>query len=292
MGADGRSVRFTEDEVRSRGHRSRDSGLGSSTEQAHVGGKSDRIFTAKDIEDQRFNIRALQEALESSNGDVTRYKNKAQSLDTELSTARRTIREKETLLRECITENQTLRKENDNLRLDNDSLRDENYDLRQQLTDPSLYDGEYMMSGGSGESSDGVKRSKSKRRSKPDMKDQMKVRINRGNPEVEATSSKPRKDSDKERRPRRSESRTRPPYIEEAPTIGKDRSRPPVTRHPGNYTTEPSVSSRTSMQANASVMTPRTTHGVTYNQSTTTGDYVPYALPPEKHSSERGRRHH
>ncbi|KAK9778167.1 hypothetical protein SCAR479_05137 [Seiridium cardinale] len=298
MPADGRSVRFGDEDRSRTSPRSRDSGFGSSTEQAHVGGRSDRIFTAQDYEDQRYNVRALQEALDSSNDDVGRYKKKVGDLDQELSSSRKIVREQETKMRGLITANETLKDTHKGLLKEIESLKDENFDLRQRLTTYSPSDPEYMMSGGSGESSDGVRRSRSKRHGKNDsqeLKDRMKERINKGNQEAEASASKStHKDSEKKRERRQSVSKaTRKPYIEEPPnTDRRERRGPPVTTRGFdhlNYTTSPPASSPARVDHAAS--SPRSSGPSSYaSYAPSSGDYYPAPLPPKNSSTRKHRQ--
>lgn len=264
------------------------------------------MFTAQDFDHQRFSVHALQEALGASNETVDKYKKKSAELDKDLSTARRTVREQEATIRGLVTENSTLKDDKvllqhqlAELRNDYDDLSQENFDLRQQSLGPA--DSDYMMTSGSGESLNNLERSRSKRHhskhGNKNMTDRLKERINKGNPESEASSSKSRKDPEKKKEHRRSESKTRRSY-EEPPADRqlRDKTRPPVTTraYEGNYTTTSGIGSPISSRLSSSIMAPRSSQATTsiYKPTQTTGDYFPQPLSPEKHHSERGRRHH
>ncbi|KAI0130297.1 hypothetical protein BJ170DRAFT_593810 [Xylariales sp. AK1849] len=301
-----RSVRFPDDPGNRSSRRSRDSGVGSSsTEQAGTGGRPDRRFTVQDREEQWRNPRALQEALDTATEALEKYKKKCLELDQAVSTGKKDLRESEARWRAQCDHNEELKQENGLLREQViahkdafDDMRDQRDDWRQKyLSETSPVSGVPMMSGGSGESSDGIKRTKSKRDSGKDQKARLKERINKGTVDSEAPSSKSHHGSHKTRERRRSISvstSSRTPYIEEPP---KDRSRPPLTRGYDNYTTAPIAStsiSRTDAYVAISTV-PRTTEPTVSSTYRTagyqTGDYVPHPLPPDNHS-ERGRRHH
>ncbi|KAF7530496.1 hypothetical protein G7054_g9544 [Neopestalotiopsis clavispora] len=278
-----RTVRFRESDSSSRtSPRSRDSGLGSSTEQTYVGGRSDRYFTAQDYDTQRFNVGALQEALDSCREEKGRYKSKATDLDAQLSATKSSLREKE-------LENRTLREENTTLRRERDSFESEVHDLRRRLAPSSESD--YMMSGGSGESSNGLNRTRSKRHESQEQKSRLLERINTVNP------NEPNRDST--RRRRLSVSQPRTPFTREVLVDDRTLRGPPLTtrgfdRFENNYTT----TSPTIRAEAGSVSSPRSaTSSMNTFNTAISGDYVPEPLPPKpkvesKSSSSRKHRHH
>lgn len=287
MSGQGRNVRF-ESDPRSRASppRSRDSGIGSSTEYVHVGGRSDRIFTAQDIRVQRNDVGALQEALDAANTHFRTERQKNCELDAKLAGAHKAQREVARELEAVREDNSNLSTENSSLRARNQALENENFELRQLATGSAASDS-YVMSGGSGESSDGIHKSKSHRHSRhesQEMKEQMKERINRGFSEAESSTPRlSRKDSVKKSGHRRSESKARTPYIEEAPTV-KNKGPPVTTRgfEQVYYTTAPPGSPSV-----ASSSTPRS-----FAPFPVGGDYYPEALPPKPKSSKHSSSKH
>ncbi|KAI1389008.1 uncharacterized protein F4822DRAFT_429622 [Hypoxylon trugodes] len=174
----------------SRSYRSRepghDSGLGSSSsEQASLGGRPDRRFTAEDYHDQLYSVGALQEALGQANKKVEHCQKKCADLDNELTRSHRNLRDTERLYREECEKNERLEKVNKELeddksalqiqikelRIDYDQLKDECDDYRHRyraITDSPIDD---TMSGANGEPLSRVRRSgsrhdKSRRESK------------------------------------------------------------------------------------------------------------------------------
>ncbi|KAI1867816.1 uncharacterized protein JN550_006957 [Neoarthrinium moseri] len=295
-----KTVRFDEDRPRS-SRRSRDSALGSSTEQAHVGGRSDRRFTAQDREDQSLNVHALQEALTTANQHLREQKKKNLELEQQLSACRKELRETNASLREKHDESTTLRADNSALRTQAQVDQDTMYTLRQTIAYYQESESEYLMSGGSGESSNGGKTSKHKSHSKhdgEDMKEKLKDRINRNNNEAEASTKHSHRASQvSQKKPTRARSssrstRTREPYIED-PSM--DRTRPPstmATRGFDHYTTSPMTPALTS-RIDQPMMSPvPRTHqpGVSYTVGgyPSSGNYVVTPLPPKE--SDRGRR--
>lgn len=304
----------------------RDSGLGStSTEQAHVGSKSERRFTEQDRQTQRSNHGAVLEALDRANEKNEKYKKKLYDVDSLRLTAISTVREQNGKIAGLQEENASLKQDKAVLQQDNTALREQNEVLRVQgheyrttiheLTDrtnalelenddlrrnvryyPEPIDPEAMMSGGSGESSEGLRRSRSKRSSRHGSKDfneHMKERMNRNNPEAQASSSKPSHGSQKKEH-RRSASKVRKqPYIEEPPP---DRTRPPLTTRFDHYTTTTTLTSPKTSRYDPPQMSPvpRTTNPtVNPYQVTgyaTGGDYVPTSIPPEQRPTSRGRK--
>ncbi|ETS84911.1 hypothetical protein PFICI_02936 [Pestalotiopsis fici W106-1] len=147
-----RTVRFRESDSSSRtSPRSRDSGL------------------AQDYDVQRFNVGALQEALDSCREEKGRYKSKANDLDAQLTAFRSTLREKELEIR-------SLREENATLRHQRDTYEIEVHDLRRRLA--PLSDSGYATSMASSESSDGRSKSRSKRRQHQGQDNRLLERIN------------------------------------------------------------------------------------------------------------------
>ncbi|KAI4597715.1 hypothetical protein KJ359_003990 [Pestalotiopsis sp. 9143b] len=284
-----RAVRFDDRPSRT-SPRSRDSGLGSSTDQSYAGGRSDRFFTAQDYDTQRFNVGALQEALDSCREEKGKYKKRVSELDAEVSMYRKTTREQETEIR-------TLRDENTTLRHQRDKYQNEAYDLRRRLAPSSESD--YMMSGGSGHSSNGLSRSGSRRQENQEQKERLLERMNTVNPPPEPAAKDPAR---KQRRSSMSQKRSS--FIQElqADERAARGSGPPVTTRgfdridTSNYTTSSAgMSSPISSRAEAS-MSPRssTVSYNTYNTTTTSGDYVPERLPPKprvESNSSSSRKH-
>ncbi|ETS85382.1 hypothetical protein PFICI_03407 [Pestalotiopsis fici W106-1] len=280
-----RTVRFRESDSSSRpSPPSRDSGLGSSTDQTYIRGRSDRFFTAQDHDTQRFNVGALQEALDSCREEKGKYKSKAHDLDAQLNACKSTLREKE-------LENRSLREENSTLRHQRDTFESEVHDLRRRLA-PSEPD--YMMSGGSGESSNGLGRTRSKRQDGQDQKNRLRERINMVNEPAPSN-----RDSIRGRR--LSMSHTTAPYPRDTVDSRPSRGPPLTTRGfqhidatNNNYTTSAPVGSPTTFRTE-SLSSPRSTTS-TLNTFMTGGDYVPEPLPPKpkvdsKSSSSRKTRH-
>ncbi|KAF3011868.1 hypothetical protein E8E14_006529 [Neopestalotiopsis sp. 37M] len=259
-----RTVRFRESDSSSRtSPRSRDSGL------------------AQDYDTQRFNVGALQEALDSCREEKGRYKSKATDLDAQLSATKSSLREKE-------LENRTLREENTTLRRERDSFESEVHDLRRRLAPSSESD--YMMSGGSGESSNGLNRTRSKRHESQEQKSRLLERINTVNP------NEPNRDSTRRRRSSVSQPRT--PFTREVLVDDRTLRGPPLTtrgfdRFENNYTTSPTIRAEA-----GSVSSPRSaTSSMNTFNTAISGDYVPEPLPPKpkvesKSSSSRKHRHH
>jgi hypothetical protein len=291
----------------SRSRRSRDSGVGSSssTEQANSGGKSDRRFTDQDREDQRYNVHALQEALDAANKNLRDQKKKNLTIDEALSNSHKIIREKEIMIRNLIEQNDNMKHEIVAARNQIDEHKDAFNDMRIErdewrqrcLSLEEPVDSTAMMSGGSGHSSEGIKRSKSKRDSK-DQTDRLKTRINKPSKGEEPSSPKLARSSSRRRRSLSIDPSTssRRPYIEEP----EDRSRPPISggsRHYPNYTAASLVSPTIArMEAVAMSNVPRTSYPAVppiyqtagyQQQQQQGGDYVPLPLP-----EHRGRRNH
>ncbi|KAI1214495.1 uncharacterized protein F4807DRAFT_130185 [Annulohypoxylon truncatum] len=282
-----------------KGYRSRepahDSGVGSSSsDQASVGGRPDRRFTAEDYEDQFYSVGALQEALGQANKKVEHYQKKCIDLDTELTKAHRVARDTDRLYREECERNMRLERINKNLEEERDAqreqikelkaafdeMRDERDEYRQlyhTAVDPII---DSNMRGGSGEpSSPRLRRSTSKHdkdrkeskgttRRYPDHRD-----------EKAGSSRQHRRNSSVSVNPGTSiRSSSRKPYIEKMPS--------PSSRHSGNYTTYAS-----DPLADTAVYStvPRISHTTTqpaYHSvnDAPTGNYFPYPL------HERGRR--
>ncbi|KAI1372242.1 hypothetical protein F4677DRAFT_268672 [Hypoxylon crocopeplum] len=282
-----------------RSHRSRDpahdSGVGSSSsEQASIGGRPDRRFTAEDYEDQLYNVGALQEALGQANKKVEQLQQKCIDLDNELAKAHRATRDAEKRFREECEKNKRideLNKEFENdrvvlevqikeLKADYNNMRDERDDLRQMylgLVDPVL---DNTMRGGSGEpSSPRLGRSGSKY----DRESRVPSRRHAEHREEKAGSSRHHRRSSSMSVKPGARSSSKRPYIERMPEPPS-----PSRRVSGNYiaTTSdyPSVS-RTEPAVYSSV--PRVSPPASYhsvNDVPSTGDYIQYPL------KERGRR--
>jgi hypothetical protein len=254
------------------------------------------LFTAQDYQDQLLDPDALREALKVTNINLRDQRRKYQELDIKLADAHRTIRDEQAISRGLMDENTALEEQIE-------GLKDENLVLRQRLASVMSSESDFVMSGGSGESSDGVKRSGSKRHSKSgshELKDRMKQRINKGNPEAEASSSKSsHKDLEKkrERRSSMSQDTRKEPYIEKLPRADRrDRGRgPPLTTRGfegSNYITDPPLRSSSTVGMDAAAMSPRSGVSSSHNAYPIAGDYYPSVLPPKtdtKNSS--GRKH-
>ncbi|KAI0884959.1 uncharacterized protein GGS22DRAFT_136505 [Annulohypoxylon maeteangense] len=281
-----------------KGYRSRelahDSGVGSSSsDQASVGGRPDRRFTAEDYEDQLYSVGALQEALGQANKKVEHYQKKCTDLDTELTRAHRVSRDTDRLYREECERNERLQRTNKNLEEERDAqreqikelkaaydeMRDERDDYRQlyhTAVDPII---DSNMRGGSGEPpSPRLRRSTSKHdrdhkelkstgRRYPDYRDEKtgSSRHHRRSSSINVNPSSSVRSSSKR------------PYIEKMPS--------PTSRHSGNYTTyasdplaDPALYSTV---PRISTATQAAYHGV---NDVATGNYVPYPI------HERGRR--
>lgn len=135
-----RTVRFGGDSSPSGGsrgssgsNRHSDSGVGSFSDQAsRAGGGAahpDRVFTAKDLETQRNDIRALQDALEDARKNASHYKKKAERIDAELTQTRKDLREKEAQWRGLFERSEQLEDENKKLLLERRELHKTNQNL-------------------------------------------------------------------------------------------------------------------------------------------------------------------
>jgi hypothetical protein len=295
-------------------HRDHDSGVGSSssTEQASVEGRPDRVFTDQDRQSQRFSLAALQEALDDTKSTVEKYKGKCRDLDQQLSESNKKRKQVEGLHREqCDTserlgeENCQLRQQIDAMSLelqevknDRDKWRDGYLDVTDPVADPLA--GAHMMTAvGSSNSSDGAGRTKSRSKHEgKEVEDRLRVRINKNVTDTEPSSSKSHhrhgSHSSSKKSRGRSSSRsmsTHEPYIEEPP----DRSRPPVTTR-GHYTTSTPVLTVRTSRLESPTMSPvlRTPNPLVSRSPMgsyqTTGDYNPQPLPLDPRKYGSGRR--
>lgn len=297
-------------------HRDHDSGVGSSssTEQASIGGRPDRVFTDQDRKTQRYSVSALQEALDDANSNVEKLRGKCRELDQQLSESNKKRKQVEALHRaQCdLAEQQSqdnllLRQKLDQVEHQLEEAIFERDEWKQgylSVADPvvDLDAGAHMMTAaGPSDSSDGPKRSKSKsRHDGTDVRDRLKVRMNRAAADAELSSQRSHHrhgshSSSKKSRGRSSSRSTtiREPYIEEPP----DRSRPPVTTRGFEHhytTTAPTLTIRTSrLEPPTMSPVPRTpiaavAHVGGYH--TTGGDYSPEPLPVDPRKPG-GRRH-
>ncbi|KAJ9149854.1 hypothetical protein NKR23_g4012 [Pleurostoma richardsiae] len=112
--------------------RSGDSSPGSGASRSHHGSSRDSGI-AQDIDEQRYNVQALQEALAATVNDLDRYKVKARQLDAELITARKELRETEANWRGLFDENEVLKADEKKLRKANREFKDENNNLASEL---------------------------------------------------------------------------------------------------------------------------------------------------------------
>ncbi|KAI1403526.1 hypothetical protein F4819DRAFT_219810 [Hypoxylon fuscum] len=280
----------------SRSHRSRepghDSGLGSSSsEQASLGGRPDRRFTAEDREDQLYSVSALQEALGQANKKVEHYHKKYTDMDADLARAHKVARDTERLYREEYDKNQRLEQVNKDLeeelgtkeeeikelKLSLEEVKDERDDLRQRylhLLDPVK---DSTMRGGSGEPSSRLHRSGSKH-------DKGSNRKHAEHRDEKASSARHHRRSSSISVNTGARSSSKKPYIERMP------GDPPRSSHrySGNYTTSPMDFPPNSRTDPLYLNVPRGSPPMSYpnaNDMPSTGNYVPYPL-----HEHRGRR--
>ncbi|KAI1411244.1 hypothetical protein F5Y13DRAFT_64523 [Hypoxylon sp. FL1857] len=280
-----------------KGRRSRelghDSGVGSSSsEQASLGGRPDRRFTAEDYEDQLYSVGALQEALGQANKKVEHFQKKCGDLDDELTKAHRVARENDKLYREECDRTQKLERINKELEEENfaqaeqikelkaayNEMRDERDEYKQRcliLENPVL---DSTMRGGSGEpSSPRLRRSGSRH----DLHQESKGTRRHGeHREDKATSSRHHRRSSSVSVNPGARSSSKKPYIERMPPS------PSSKRYSGNYTIGPAESTEPfypPAPRNSYAATPSSYHGV--GDIPSTGNYVPYPL-----YESRGRR--
>lgn len=232
-----RTVRFGDDSLFRKSNRSRDSALGSSI--AHTYGEgSDRYSSAQNYDNQRFSIGALQEALGSTREEKRGYKFKEPDLNAQLAACQAALRQKELEVR-------ALKTDNINLRHSRDTFEIEVHDLRRRLRLGNAFDrsvtsdttSDYI-SGGSGESSSSLNRSRSKRHESQEAKDRLLQRINAVNPITDQR--------DNTRRRRGSVSQPRTPFTREALIDDRTRRGPPMTtrgfdRFERMYLTSPTI---------------------------------------------------
>ncbi|KAI1471765.1 uncharacterized protein F4812DRAFT_191511 [Daldinia caldariorum] len=291
-----RRVKFsTSSKGSSKSHRSHDdSGLGSSSsEQASLGGRPDRRFTAEDYEDQLNNVGALQEALGQANQKVEQYQKKYDELNGDLTKAHRLNRDTEKRYREECERNarlerlnknledeiRVLSKENLELKTENEELRDQRDDYRQRyftLSEPVI---DSTMRGGSGEpSSPRLRRSTSKHR--------------------DAIGSMRKNAEQREEKPNSSRHHRRSPSVSVRPGARSSSKKPYIEKMPGppspsdryhtNYITGPTDTTFGSTDKALYSSTPRTSQPAapsSYRDVPPTGNYIPYPL-----EDPRGRR--
>ncbi|ORY60080.1 uncharacterized protein BCR38DRAFT_53280 [Pseudomassariella vexata] len=160
---------------------------------------------AQDREDQRLNIRALQEALDEANWNIAKHKQRYQEYEGKIAEANKKLRESEAHRRGLCERNETLEQDNKACReqikvnkADYDDLRLEAAELRQRLLHyESGHDhtAPPMMSGGSGDSTASRWSDTGRSKSKPasdGMHDRLKERINKP---TEAKSGRTRRPS-------------------------------------------------------------------------------------------------
>ncbi|KAI0837446.1 hypothetical protein F5Y06DRAFT_89623 [Hypoxylon sp. FL0890] len=272
-----------------------DSGVGSSSsEQASLGGRPDRRFTAEDYEDQLYSVGALQEALGQANKKVEHFQKKCGDLDNELTKAHRVARENDKLYREECDRNQRLERINRELEAEKiaqaerikelkaayDEMKDERDEYRQKyinLVDPVI---DSTMRGGSGEPSSPRLRRSGSRQDLHQKESKGPSRRHGEHREEKATSSRHHRRSSSLSVNPGARSSSKKPYIERMPPS-------PPSRYSGNYTVGPADSTEPTYYSAA----PRNSYATTpssYRTVTdipTTGDYVPYPL-----HETRGRR--
>ncbi|KAH9893868.1 hypothetical protein F4778DRAFT_299219 [Xylariomycetidae sp. FL2044] len=291
----GRDVRFR---TPSRGPRNRahelihDSGVGSSSsEQASLGGRPDRRFTAQDVRDQRRSIPALQEALDHANQKVKKYEAKVDDLKEENSLLHKKKREAEldraTLLDKVRNLEEEVAKHERKLESLQEQYDQKRYEYNELLarrtlvTDPVTSD---MMSGGSGETSPPLRRtkSKSKRDSGSSQTDRMKERLNRDKEEQASKSTR--------HRSRRASISVAPNssiaterYNEPLPSATSSRPSSRQFNHYSTSTMDPVRVSRHESPAYSNVTRAReSTTAPTYPSSSIyPGDYIPLPLPKQ-----------
>ncbi|KAI2467253.1 hypothetical protein F4781DRAFT_314727 [Annulohypoxylon bovei var. microspora] len=280
-----------------KGYRSRelahDSGVGSSSsDQASMGGRPDRRFTAEDYEDQLYSVDALQEALGQANKKVEHYQKKCIDLDIELTKAHRVARDTDKLYREECERNEKLERINKNLEDERDAQRekikelkaaydemrdkcDEYRQLYYNYADP-IIDGNIR--GGSGEASPRLRRSTSKHDNDRKEFKSTTRRYPEYRDDKAGSSRQHRRNSSISVNPG-ARSSSKKPYIEKMPS--------PSSRHSGNYTTY--ASDPLTDPALYTTTVPRISHPSTqaaYHgvNDVNSGNYVQYPL------HERGRR--
>lgn len=292
--------------------RSRDSALGSSSSgQVGTGGRPDRRFTETDRADQRYNVRALQEALDAANKSVEHCKKRNLDLDQQLSKSRKELKESQALWKSQVDRNEVLQEQNNllteqyhELKEDYNVLRDDRDEWRQRLLSqpPQPVEMTSAISSDGSHSSAGLGRTKSKRHESRDLtdrgvRDRLKQRIEHKEEEL---TTKPRgrrqsvsrhnddHASSKGHHHHRRASVSRPsvvttePYIE---NMGPGAPRPPIVsiRHYDNFSTTPQ--SPYVQTSNVPRTTERTipSHLSTAPYRQESGDYVQYPLPDKKH---------
>ncbi|KAF3071056.1 hypothetical protein GL218_00502 [Daldinia childiae] len=289
-----RRVKFsTSSKGSSKSHRSRDdSGVGSSSsEQASLGGRPDRRFTAEDFEDQLYNVGALQEALGQANQKAEQFEKKCNEQDAELTRSHRLTREAEKRYREeCerTTRLERLNKslEDERVRLseqvreredDYNDMKDQRDEYRRKylaLADPVI---DSTMRGGSGEPSPPtLRRSGSKHRDAIGS-----IKKNTEHKEEMSNSSRHHRRSLSVSVRPGGRSNSKKPYIEKMP-----RPPSPSERYQSNYTTGPMEIPSADPALYSSI--PRTSQPATpssYQGVPQTGNYIPYPL-----HDQRGRR--
>ncbi|KAI1106471.1 hypothetical protein F4804DRAFT_30417 [Jackrogersella minutella] len=289
-----RHVKFNSTPKGYRSHEAHDSGVGSSSsEQASMGGRPDRRFTAEDYEDQLYSVAALQEALGQANKKVEQFQKKCIDLDNELTKAHRVARDTDKLYRDEFERNERLQKINKELeetrsaqeeqimelKAAYNDMRDERDEYRQlylSLTDPVI---DITMRGGSGEpSSPKLRRSGSKR----ELKSSGRKYADHG--EEKASSSRHHRRSSSISQPS-TRSSSKKPYIEKMPPNSSSRYSGHYTIDTSDTLTDPALYSHV----------PRNTHSGTHSSYhgakdfSATGNYVPYPLH-QSHGEPRGRR--
>lgn len=291
-----RRVKFsTSSKGSSKSHRSRDdSGVGSSSsEQASLGGRPDRRFTAEDYEDQLYNVGALQEALGQANQKVEQLQKKCNDQDAELTKSHRLTRDAEKRYREECERTTRLERLNKNLedervllseqvmelKADYDDMRDQRDDYRQRylaLADPVI---DSTMRGGSGEPSPPtLRRSGSKHRDAIGS-----IRKNTEHKEEKPNTSRHNRRSLSVSVRTGGRSSSKKPYIERMPGPPS-----PSERYQSNYTTGPMDIPSGSADPALYSSIPRTSQPATpssYQGVPQTGNYIPYPL-----HDQRGRR--
>ncbi|KAH8678254.1 hypothetical protein BX600DRAFT_431542 [Xylariales sp. PMI_506] len=277
-----KTVRFPEDDWSPR--HDQDSGIGSTSTDQNIRGRAEYNQGRPRQSAKPYNV------LE----DLERYREKYRIAD---AAANRLNVEKQELIqdkRDLKGQVEQLLRDNHLLAEQNKGLLNENAYLQQRVHDLDA-SADYLMSGGSGESStgsSGLKRSKSKSKrdraaekvaEKEDEDLEVRLRDRLNGPSTKSSSGHHRSSSGQHKKSgsRRASMSSNRPYIEEAP---RDPTRPPLSRietHHYYTTAPPQMGSPHTLTSRPKKSSPRSS---TISDSETpryTGDYIKYPLPPD-----------